>query len=212
MKLKKIMETIVAEDYPQSWNPTEFKKLKNFAERKRYCDQHLTFLISGSGRLVYKIDDEKVLKLAKNQKGVAQCDVEINLGNDSYLDGIVAPIYDYDENGLWVEMALATKLTKSKFKSLVGYDFDEFATQIFYFYHTTLKPSRYMKPTPSELQDEIVEDEFYSAVCDLMGSFDMPVGDLKRLNSYGIVKENGKERVALIDYGLTNSVYDSYYK
>ena len=60
------------EAYPTSFNIEEFKQLKSFNQRIQYCEQHLQRISSGSSRIVYKIDDEKVLKLAKNKKGLAQ--------------------------------------------------------------------------------------------------------------------------------------------
>ena len=41
-----------------------FKSLPSFAARVRYCNEKLQRISSGSARIVYKIDDEKVLKLA----------------------------------------------------------------------------------------------------------------------------------------------------
>ena len=70
----------MGEDYPSSWNIEEFKSLRSFAERKRYCDANLQKIASGSGRIVYKVDNQKVLKLAKNKKGVAQNEIESELG------------------------------------------------------------------------------------------------------------------------------------
>lgn len=58
--------------YPETFNMEEFKSISRFASRIKYCETHLQRISSGSGRIVYKIDDEKVLKLAKNPKGVAQ--------------------------------------------------------------------------------------------------------------------------------------------
>lgn len=212
MKLKNILNEMLSEEYPQSWNWDDFKALNGFSDRKKYCDQHLKFLVSGSGRLVYKVDDDKVLKLAKNKKGVAQCEVEISLGNDSYIDHIVAPIFEYDEDGLWVEMSIAQKLTKGKFESLMGYSFDNFAQEMKRFYYENIKNSKGIRFSHTDEHDVIIEDEFYSGMCDLMGSYDMPVGDLARLNSFGVIIKDNDERVALIDYGLTNDVYDNYYK
>ena len=40
----------------------------------------------------------------------------------------------------------------------------------------------------------------------------MPIGDLCKLDSYGIVNRNGKQYIVLIDYGLTNKIFDDYYK
>lgn len=215
MKLIKILNEFLIEDYPTTWDWEEFGKLTKFSERKKYCDEHLEFLIQGSGRLVYKVDDDKVLKLAKNTKGVAQCNVEIRLGNDRYIDHIVAPIYEYDSDGYWVEMALATKLSKGKFKSIIGYSFDDYGQMLMHFYYRNIKPSKYGGHAAIDDENErnkIEEDEFFQSMCDMMGSYDMPPGDLWRLNSYGLVKINGKEEIRLIDYGLTNNVYEDYYK
>lgn len=190
----------------------ELDALKTFTARKRYCDGHLSFIAGGSGRLVYKIDETRVLKLAKNQKGVAQCEVEAGLGQDSYLRGIVAPVYDYSEKGLWVEMALANKLTVSKFKSIVGYPFSEFISQLRYFAHTTLRPNRFLQLTPSVFEEKMAECEFYTGICDLMAAFDVPCGDLMRLNSYGVLTDDaGVESIVVVDYGLTQKVYTSHY-
>ena len=42
-------------------------------------------------------------------------------------------------------------------------------------------------------------------------NYDVPVGDLKRLSTYGVVKRNGQDAVVIIDFGLTRDVYDTYY-
>ena len=67
--------------YPVSFNMAEFKTLTMFAERIRYCQTRLQRISSGSARIVYKIDNEKVLKLAKSRKGIAQNEAE---GGDYY--------------------------------------------------------------------------------------------------------------------------------
>lgn len=38
------------------------------------------------------------------------------------------------------------------------------------------------------------------------------IGDLTRINSYGVVSDNGQENIVLIDMGLSDKVFDSYYK
>lgn len=214
MKLKKILESIIDEEYPTSWNVEEFAKLTKFSERQKYCDEHLTKLTSGSGRIIYKIDNEKVLKLAKNTKGVAQCESEISLGADTYFDNLVAKVFESHQDGHWVEMQLATKCTPSKFKSIMGYSFDHYAQMLKHFYFTNVKPSRYggFAPIDDEAAREIIiEDDFYNSMCELMQSYDMPAGDFSRINSYGIVLDGGSEKVVVVDYGLTNDVFDTHY-
>ena len=50
-----ILETMLDEEYPTSWNPEEFKTLTSFAARINYCQQHLKRISSGSSRIVYMI-------------------------------------------------------------------------------------------------------------------------------------------------------------
>ena len=94
-----LIVTMLDEEYPQSFNMEEFKTLKSFNARINYCQENLKRISSGSSRIVYMIDDEKVLKLAKNNKGIAQNEVEISYGGDYTLDRIVAEVYESDENG-----------------------------------------------------------------------------------------------------------------
>ena len=76
-QLDNIIHSDISEEYPESWNIEDFKKLTSFNARVKYCEEKLRRISSGSSRIVYKIDDQKVLKLAKNKKGIAQNNQEI---------------------------------------------------------------------------------------------------------------------------------------
>lgn len=60
--------------------------------------------------------------------------------------------------------------------------------------------------------DEMWENEYVYEMLSFLGNYEPPVGDLCRLSTYGVVNRNGKNMIVMIDYGLTNDVYDSYYK
>jgi hypothetical protein len=207
---KLLRENLVGEDYPSSWNIEEFKKLNSFTKRVEYCNTHLKRLAAGSSRIVYMVDNEKVLKLAKNKKGLAQNEVEIEYGNYYDLSGIVAKVFESDENNLWVEMELAKKVTPNIFKSVVGVSFDEYVNAMKYSYFTNIKPSRYPTAKPDNM-DEMWDNEFVYEMLSFMGNYDIPVGDLGRLSTYGLVNRDGHDTIVMIDYGLTNDVYGTYY-
>ena len=200
----------MGEDYPSSWNIEEFKKLNSFAKRVEYCNAHLKRISSGSSRIVYMVDNEKVLKLAKNKKGLAQNEVEIEYSGYYDIENIVAKVFESDENNLWVEMELAKKVTPNIFKNVVGVSFEDYAAAMHYHYHTNIKPSRY-SPKKPENMDELWENEFIYSMLDFMANYDIPVGDLGRLSTYGLVKRDGHDTIVMIDYGLTNDVYGTYY-
>jgi hypothetical protein len=207
---KLLRENLVGEDYPSSWNIEEFKKLNSFTKRVEYCNTHLKRLAAGSSRIVYMVDNEKVLKLAKNKKGLAQNEVEIEYGNYYDLSGIVAKVFESDENNLWVEMELAKKVTPNIFKNVVGVSFDEYANAMKYNYFTNIKPNRYPTAKPENM-DEMWDNEFVYEMLSFMGNYDIPVGDLGRLSTYGLVNRDGSDTIVMIDYGLTNDVYGTYY-
>ncbi len=118
------------ETYPAGWDMDEFKKLNSFEKRIKYCNTHLAKLGFGSSRIVYKIDDEKALKLAKNRKGLAQNELEIILSNSSNLEGIVAETFDHSEDNSWLEMELAKELTPDLFKQITGLDWNDYIENI----------------------------------------------------------------------------------
>jgi hypothetical protein len=209
--IKKLLrEQLMDEDYPSSFDMEHFKSLRKYAERVRYCDEHLKKISSGSARIVYMIDNEKVLKLAKNEKGVAQCEVEIQWGNDYYFGGILAKTLDSHPDGLWVEMELARKVKKNDFKTLADFNFDDLDTYL----RNTEQEMKGKKPIfgiDQNVKEVMQENEFVIQLVDLMNAMGAPAGDMTRLNSYGIVKRDGHDTIVLIDFGLTNDVYSDYY-
>lgn len=210
------IQKFLDEDYPESFDMEFFKSLSSFNKRIQYCDQHLQKLKSGSGRIAYKIDDEKVLKLAKNQKGVAQNEEEIGGSKDYYIKDLVAQVFDYDEdNYLWLEMELARPLTMPLFKQIVGVDFNVFG-EFIRLYDMERNSRRHANLLRKRFDEEFIEymwdeNEFVRDILDYIGSYDIPVGDLTRKSTYGVVKHNGEDRVVIIDYGLSQEVFDTHY-
>jgi hypothetical protein len=207
-----LIQRDIDEDYPLSWNIEEFKNLKSFNKRIKYCEQNLQRISSGTSRIVYKIDETKVLKLAKNEKGIAQNKTEINFSEDYLWDMVVAKLFDYDEDGLWVEMELARKVTTSIWNNIVGIPIDIFrdGTRFMEQQKGSLKTLYRLKEP--ERMEELYENDFTSTILDLIANYDVGSGDFGKLSTYGLVNRDGKDEIVIIDYGLTNEVYDSYYK
>jgi hypothetical protein len=205
-----LLENLLDEDYPTNWNAEEFSKLTSFAQRKQYSETHLKRISSGSGRIVYKIDDQKVLKLAKNTRGVAQTEVEIDLGKVSYFSHMLAEIFHYNKNNLWVEMELARKVTAAAFKKIAGVDIATFNAYLNNWDEERHNRRGIYHVSPEELEI-INESEFCEDVRQFINDSSMGVGDLGKLSTWGLVTREGYETMILIDYGLTSDVYDTYY-
>lgn len=207
-------EDSLDEDYPISFDMEHFKKLSSFNARIKYCEEHLQRISSGSSRIAYKIDDQKVLKLAKNKAGIAQNEIEFESVKYSDLQGVVAEVFDHDENYLWIEMELAEKLNKGEFKKITGFNFEDFSAAVFN--HAidsgVIKDRRIDKMSVSkDLVEQMWEDEFVYSIFSYMPDYDVPPGDLMKTSSYGIVNRDGRKDVVLIDYGFNNGIHQNYY-
>jgi len=190
---------------------TTLRTLPTFAARKRYCDANFTRLAAGSGRIVYALDDCRVLKLAKNIKGVAQNTVESDYALHDMYDNVVTRVFDVDEDGRWLIAERAAKTTKKRFRNIVGLDLELVCTYL----RKRIGKYKYWTVPPEHvaLVATLTDNHpFLGGLVSLMVDFGMPEGDFCRLSSYGEVCRDGKVQVVLSDYGLTEDVYASHYR
>lgn len=206
-----IIETLLDEDYPTNFNMEHFKTLNKFTERIRYCEENLQRISSGSARIVYKVDNEKVLKLAKNEKGLAQNNVEIEWGGYYEFQSILAHTIDSHPKGLWVEMELARKVSKSDFIQYFGVSVNDLGSYLRNWDNDMHGRPNYFS-IPNYLVQKMDENEDVNEIKNFMISADAPAGDFGRLSSYGKVNRKDGEIIVLIDFGLTSDVYTSYYR
>lgn len=224
--------------YPAAFDMDTFKSIRSFAGRVDYCRSKLKYLGRGSSRMVFEIDDEKVLKLAYNRKGVAQNEAEADPMLRNY--NMFAEVFDVHPTYQWIEMEKAVPAKKSDFDRIYGgengmfsdffrewaYDMEEDLTKggVFddwlhpYVFNIYLDM---MGKSGGDAWGEIYrdfEDQFdyegslFEGIRNYMYDWDLHAyGDLQRISSYGVVKRNGKEEIVLIDYGLNNDVYDKHY-
>lgn len=187
--------------YPESFNFEGFRNIKSFAGKIKYAQQHLLGKVgAGSARAVFKIDNEKVIKVALNKKGIAQNSSESEGFKQNY--DIIARVFGVDQDDMWIEMELAKKITPKRLKELTGISLDELGTW--------LAQQRGQKTYRKNINLE--ENEFAEDVREFAGDYDYPVpGDFNRISSYGEVLRNGVPKVVLVDFGADKDVINTYY-
>lgn len=190
--------------YPVQWDVKFFDSLGSFKKRKEYADQNLEKIAAGSARIVYKIDDEKVLKLAKNKKGLAQNEVESDWGFQHYR---TAEVFNVDDQFRWLEMELVKRVSPKTFEKKTGVSIDELGSFLKY-HESRRQPSSYIRIPKPENDEELWENEFALDIITLMGDYDLPAGDLSRISSYG---ETADGDIVLVDFGLDKSVGKEHY-
>jgi len=207
---KILRESLLDEDYPVNWSWEVFNKLKSFNARIKYCQTNLKRLSSGSSRIVYLIDETKVLKIARNKKGLAQNMNEIQWGKDYYYRDILAQVFEHSEDNIFLEMELAKKVKPDDFVRIVGYSLEDIYSYLEYTSSNSNERSFKAKQLGNKL-DDMHENQFIHLLNDFFIANKMEMGDLSKLNTYGLVKRNGNDEIVLVDYGLTKDTFSNHY-
>ena len=185
--------------------------IRSFNGKINFANENLNRLGSGSGRIVYDIDNDKVLKLAKNSKGIAQNAEEINLGTDYYAIHTVAEVYEHADNDSWLIAQKAKKVSEKRIKELTEIPS---LNQLFYYLRNFLSENSgrgKIFAQDSVIVDELINNEFVMNLVDFVINYDQSVGDMGRPSTYGEVLKDGQPSIILVDYGLNDEIYNTHY-
>lgn len=199
-------DAVALSDYPEGFSLEDLKEMTP-PKAAKYAQQHLQKLGKGSSRIALAVDTNKVLKVALNAKGIAQNEVEADVGR--HYD-CVTQVFDADYSGnTWIEVERARKARADDFKRLTGMTFKQLSEIIWYTHQRRATKYNGTPPPAPAVYDP--ENPLVACVTDMMVNYDMPAGDLMRPSHWGVVKRMDGEHIVLIDFGLTNKVYDEHY-
>lgn len=181
---------------------SNIEKLETYNARKKYAERNLKHLSSGSSRIVYLTPAKTIVKLAKNDKGVAQNKAESNPQMKSkYLNEILGCAKNYS----WCETHYLEKITEKDFEEMTGLKFGDFGDAIGYGLKGVSGNTDKEKP---ENFEKISKSDIYKEVKDIGEKFKLLPGDMARISSWGT--KDG--RPILIDAGLTRDIFDEFYE
>lgn len=178
----------------------------NFIEEK----VGLRFLGDGSARTVFALDSRKALKMAKNAKGIAQNQTELETATDS-PEGLIAKVLQYDPQFKWLVSELVKPITDpAEFKQLTGAEWNVFS------YLVADPTSNWKNHLVSAVYkenmtvEEAANNPFINKTMNYLMKLKNPLisGDLTRLDHWG---KTSDQRVVLLDYGFTMDVWEKHY-
>lgn len=190
-------------EYANSISPFSLDELKNkttFSNRINYCKTRLQTLAHGSARVVF-LYGSNVLKVAKNNKGLEQNQIEAKIGKS---ENQITTNLIIDGNGIFNVFKKADQITMEEFESIVNMKMSDIHTYLKY----TKDKTKYNIPLNHEKEQYINENESLKQLCGLIFEYNLSVGDLIRISSWGKISNNA----VLVDFGLTSDIYKKYYK
>lgn len=187
----------------------ELSAISSFKGRFDYCTKHLGRNTGkGSSRAIFQLDDEKVLKLAYNEKGIGQ-----NFEEERTYDSYIFPkIFQKDTNGYWLVSEFVLPAKAQDFKHCFNMTFKQFvdflnASAVYRFgrnWYTSLTEEEYVNLIENN-EDLKKFDQYIGDY----GSF--IVGDMARICNYGLTMRYGEPCIVLLDSGFSEEVYYNYY-
>lgn len=207
-----------------------------------YASAMLPALGAGSGRTVYALSGGKALKIAKNEKGVAQNKAEVDISQSNPNSPYVTRTFDFSPDYKWIVAEISKPMNKSEFEQFTQVPQHVFALLMDVFRKGGSSPETAEKnfaKYAGYLSKEFREGEVL---------FQLPLGGNKKIKDYlGPLQKALKDkafmdwflgflafgkandfdfgdvvpdhfgrtvdgRVVLFDYGLTNEVWSSAYE
>lgn len=185
----------------KSSNPTlqELSDIRDFKDRIEFAKEHFELLGEGSSRTAFQLNHDLIIKIAHNDKGLAQCLVEMKPGvqKPCVNNAVMA-----DPKGKWVIFRSNEKLTREDFEKLVGFSFSTFMNSLFYSMNN--ESDKWSKPKDL---DTIRENELFKCVANLVFENQLLIGDLDKISSWGLL--DGKPVIR--DAGLDKDTYNKFY-
>jgi len=178
------------------------EEMDTYIARKEYAEKKLSHLSSGSSRIVYLTPSKTIVKLAKNDKGIAQNKAEANPEMKSkFLNKILSSSKD----GIWIEVPYLNKITEKDFEEMTGLKFEDFGESIRYALKEVSGNTDKKKPKNFA---EVEKSDIYKELKDIGDKFKLMPGDIARISSWGAKDGNP----VLIDAGLTADVFADFYE
>jgi hypothetical protein len=179
----------------EHFNQETLKGLKTFKQRKDVVQREIPDKKFGTARAVYVLDENRVLKLAKNLKGIAQNITEIKAGTDKEFSDVLAIVLEYSEKGEWLIQEKAKMISVERFEELTTFQFNGFM--------------HWLKGWGGdEMERFYIEKPFAVKLGNLVNKYNLDANDLASISSWGEIND----KAVLIDYGLDLHTSRKLYK
>ena len=210
------------------WNIEDISyRLSKLAEK-----YDLPYMGRGSSRVVYALSTGKVLKISRDERGLAQTEAEVSVWTNPSTKEVAAQVFDFDPDFNWSVMEIA-RTFKDPYRNYKGSLEQELG--IPNAYGATFTIADIVNELLSDRSDglsENIEDKlaqlprgeeivlrkriekylenphpFVDKIADLVHNNDLDTGDLVS-DHFGKTADG---RIVLIDYGLTENVAEEFY-
>jgi hypothetical protein len=179
--------------------------MKSFLQLPNSVNARLKWLLAngnklgktGSGRATFLIDSSKVLKLAVNNKGVAQNELEEKISNDPDVNSIVTRVFKSAPDHSWIVSQVVRELNSDReFEKETGGSLKDVMN-----YLNVLNDHPHLRKDPNT-------PAFILSLEKLIKKYKMQIPDIDMPGHWGKTPDG---RIVLLDYGFNEEVFKKHY-
>lgn len=180
--------------FGDKFNMKKFEALDNINMLVAYAESFLEKLGQGSSRVAFVLSPRYVLKIAINNKGIAQNETEVQIASNPKTKSIIAKVHKFDPNYKWVISDAVRELkSDDDFSKATGLNWYTFLYEV-----AAIAKGKWIG-YPSEMAQ---------ATGETMKVNNMMFGDISKIGHWDKTADG---RVVLLDYGLTGEVWKKHY-
>jgi len=203
-----------------SFSINTLDRLDTITARLKYVNKYFKKLSTGSSRMVYEYNQNIVLKLAWNRKGLNQNKFESSIYLRKKYQFILASVYKAHHKGYYNLQQKAKPLNRQLFNNIFGIPFYLYSNYFKYLDIQKNSDAGYSEEEVDFINNMMTSDGikrvennwFFKKVLEFAKVTDLLLGDLADEDSYGIVTgQDGKEKIVIVDYGISNKIYQDVY-
>lgn len=217
----------------------ELDGISSIKNRLKFAKEKLKLIGSGSARIVFALERDKVLKIAKDERGIEQNKVEINISKEK--NKLFTGIFDYADDLSWIVAEYALPCKASDFKKIYGITHEDLYAFL-YCLEFNIKPgtsarrvndnalySKYKVPMIDVFAawhryrqtGNANENKF--GISNKCGNFltrwyqyitthpEFVIEEMIVLENLGVVERQGKKAIVIVDPGMNGDIFDNMY-
>lgn len=231
-RLEDIFNDLLLKDVGQTFSIDDLKsiKWKNGEEIVRYCEScNLLKLGQGQDRVVFQIDDEKVLKIQRSSYSLTkqnQSEVDAFRRCDKDMRQFIPYIYDWDKDNtysLWIISEQVLPASYADFQKILGVDFGSYTSSAdiaqmkqdlkdYSQYNSEIGNKfslnlmdfleAYGEDDIKPYNDIIKNNKWFNELYKLLSNGIVAYWELENIENWGLVKRNGKPKIIILDIGI----------
>lgn len=193
----------------------DLSQCESYSDKLGYARDHLEFLGSGSSRHVFVLSDGKVLKVASNENGMIQNNVE-KFYSDTKWDRL-SKVHDYDEDFMWIVSERTEPIDEIMFESIFGITMETMYVHLYHQRSGVFFENNPISTPVAEYMLEIIEKRnktkdvsIIKEIIDKSVEMGINNSDIPRIENWGLRKTKNGDYPVITDYGNFDSRFRKY--